>query len=122
MKFPIKSVRKSSSNPWVSFPDKSICPICNNSIIGDFVCLNVAAMSKTNAKIDCDLSIHMTAHFDSKKIYCSADVVDCEKTEQLDIYVCSIDCMRDFFMKSCDELEKKTFPDVFSDKQIDKIK
>lgn len=128
MKLPITNdsgKKPSGQREWLSVPDFSSddnCPICNSKIDnGDFVCMNFASFPHgKDGKVDA-ISLSISAHFDSKNKYGNTNMIECDKTEQLDFYVCSIDCMRKFFNQACDDLEKKTFPQDYRDRQINKI-
>lgn len=119
MKFPIKNNTTTKSG-WISYPTDDLCPCCKKNIQNNFICLNFNGMSSSGGETTTDINLTMTIHHENDHVYSSAELLEV-KGSQLDIYVCSIDCMREFFQKMCDEVEKKGYPDKFRDNKINNI-
>lgn len=112
LKFPITSEDLFAG---CSYTRGGYCAVCESSLRkSDFVCINSGSIDGSQHF----MSIH--SHFESSKIYKSLSIIDINSS-QIDVYLCSIDCLRSYFNKMCDDLEKKTDPIKFRDKTINKL-
>lgn len=114
MKFPITNISK---NKFISYPPNSNkCACCEETIKDDdFICLGVTSGSNRG-----DLLMDVSIHMESRHIYGGLSVLSLEKTEHIEIYVCSPKCLRGFFNSICDEVEKN-FPEYQRNKKLNDI-
>lgn len=78
---------------------------------GEFVVLNGGALRKTKgggATIDRNLEgfLHIVNHFDSKKNYRSFFLADETPDGQFNFCACSLKCLKNYFIKQFDHMEK----------------
>ena len=111
MKFPL--VKLNTQNGI--YPKDGKCPICKKPLNGDFIVLEGGALrveGKDSAamfkKGDAECFLGFSAHFDSTAVFTGLDIVERNRdTGQIEIYCCSVSCMRNLLGKALDQLDAK---------------